>query len=207
MKKDPSSRLNPKIPAHWLTYLSTLELFTIDALLNHYDRRGREVAPSRKEIAELVGVTELGVQEAIESMISKKAIRLDRKEENGKVKTDLLFNFQAGKEVDSPRKNAPQVKEEKPKYKGEVRLPLSLRGKLKPSELAVFYVLKSYCSSSNICWPSIGKIASNAWLTKETTKEALRTLQEKGLVDVVVERGQITGADRTCYRLYPDVEL
>jgi hypothetical protein len=62
--------------------------------------------------------------------------------------------------------------------------PSWLRGTLTPYEIAVYVVLGTYTDGKNYCYPSIPAIAEGAGMSERTVQRAVRSLAEKGLLDV-----------------------
>lgn len=65
------------------------------------------------------------------------------------------------------------------------------------NELLVANSLKSFAMQKNICWPSIKSISSRAKLGQTTTKEAIKSLLDKGIIEKIADSKHKSN----CYKL------
>lgn len=64
----------------------------------------------------------------------------------------------------------------------------SLRGRLTPTELAVYVALTWRADGKGFCWPSYATIAEDAGVSRRTAVNAIQLLVSKGLVETYQRR-------------------
>jgi DNA-binding MarR family transcriptional regulator len=52
-------------------------------------------------------------------------------------------------------------------------------------EKIILIILKSFCFKSNLCWPSINKLAEKTPCSRGTVIKALKSLEDKRLIDKI----------------------
>ena len=75
------------------------------------------------------------------------------------------------------------------------------QNKLKPTERIILLVLADIANHKNECWPSYQQIAESANVSRRTVIDAIKRLEDFGLIQIELRATEYGGSNANVYRL------